>query len=69
MLEYDLASDSTRPSTSFLRSEPMRDAIALFKENLMNGFYAPTYLRRAAIAMEERRQGKFDEFLSSSTLI
>jgi hypothetical protein len=44
----------------------MRDAVALFKENLINGFYVPTYLRRAAIAMEERRQGIFDEFLNST---
>lgn len=51
------------PPESFLRySNNWRDGVRQFQLDLQNGRYDREWLRQAHEAMEERAQGKFDDF-------
>jgi len=54
---------SAIPSAEFLRySNDWRDALRQYQNDLSTGRYDPEWQRQAAVAMEERAQGKFDNF-------
>lgn len=48
----------------FIREDPyLREGIERFKRDVAEGYLDPTWRKSAAIAMREREEGKFDEYL------
>lgn len=51
-------------SMDFIREDPyLREGIEKFKRDVSEGYFDPTWRRNAMIAMREREEGKFDEYL------
>ena len=48
----------------FIREDPyVREGIEKFKRDLSEGYFDPTWRKNAAIAMRERAEGKFDDYV------
>lgn len=51
-------------STDFVMSDPfLKRSISKFKNDVEEGYYDPAWQTKARKAMEERREGKFDDYL------
>jgi hypothetical protein len=51
-------------SLDFVMSDPfLKRAISKFKNDVSEGYYDPTWQSKARVAMQERRDGVFDEYL------
>lgn len=51
------------PADILLEGPYFRSAVSKFKTNLTDGFYEKGWQNQATRAMQERRDGKFDEYL------
>lgn len=51
-------------SVDFIRDDQyVREGIEKFKRDVSEGYFDPTWRKNAAIAMRERVEGKFDDYL------
>lgn len=51
-------------SIDFIREDPyVREGIEKFKRDVNEGYFDPTWRKNAAIAMRERAEGKFDDYV------
>jgi hypothetical protein len=65
--KYNLNADNKLEcplSLDFVMTDPfLKRAISKFKNDVSEGYYDPTWQSKARVAMQERRDGVFDEYL------